>query len=175
MQIWLNDFRKTALINPKTFYDAQISIRQGDKYKEMKLIEPKHYIYPLELLSKLLNRKISVFVSSDSQLAINYFINLTSDKYEFSYYNFQRNRRGFVFKRSYLGYQNTLVSLADLWESKNSNYMVGTLSSNWVNLITQLRLHYHPNMDLPFFEVGDTNCVTPSQCRFYKQEINIRW
>lgn len=172
---WFNIYKKNFLVNPKSFYDVEIFVRHGDKFTEMKLIDVKKYVFPLKIISKLLNRKISVYVSSDSQIALDFLINLSDRKYEISYLKFQRSQNGFSFKSSNNGFYNTLLSFADLWESKNSNYHIGTLSSNWNKLIIQLRLQYFPPMNLPYFEVGDIKCITPVQCRLYDIPINFKW
>ena len=169
----VNEIRNKALVNPKDHYDVMIHVRHGDKHKEMKLINTKDYVYPLEIISKLLQKKLSVFVSSDDQEAIDYLINLDKKKYEFSYFNFKHHSNGYSDKKR--GFDNSLQTFADLFESAKANYLIGTLISNVDRVILELRLLYGGDMNLPFFDVSETICITFSQCKALGMVFNLIW
>lgn len=168
---FLEKFKKKSLINEKKIYDVSISVRHGDKGVEMTLINTTDYVYPLKLLSKLFNRKLSVFVSSDNQNAIDSLLSLNSDKFEISYFNYQRSKKGFAVDNSVDMFNNSIHSFAEL--SQSIKYIIGTIRSNWNNLILQLRLQYLPPMELPYFEVGNKKCITPYHCKFFNQEFSL--
>lgn len=173
MEKWINNFRNEALINPKEFYDVSIFIRHGDKSREMKLIPTNEYMYPLEILSRLLNRKISVLVSSDSSLSINYFSNLNSSKFEFSYFKYERPLKGHYFTNVKDIFNNSIQSFSDLFESIKANYLIGTLQSQWCKLILEMKLFSNFNMNLPYFEIGQIKCITPIHCRYLKKKLKF--
>lgn len=168
MKFWLNDFKTKNLINSKDQYDVAINVRHGDKHLEMLLIDTKDYIYPLEILHKLLDRKLFVFISSDDESAIQFLLKLNKDKYDISYINQTRSPKGFFMQKNLKnGFNQSIFSFSDLSESIKANYLIGTLSSNWNRLILELRLQYGSYMNLPYFEVGNNQCVTPNQCKLY--------
>ena len=169
----VGEIRNKSLVNPKDHYDVMIHVRHGDKYTEMKLINTEDYVYPLVIISKLLKRKLNVFVSSDDQKAIDYLINLDSNKYEFSYYNFKHHPNGY--NNGKRGFDNSLQTFADLFESAKGNYMIGTFGSNVDRLILELRLQYGGDMNLTFFDVSETLCVTCVQCRSLDMKFNFYW
>lgn len=171
----LHSFRNKYLINPKSKYDVSIHIRNGDKFLEMKLVDTNNYIYPLEILYVLFKRKLSIFVSSDAQPAIDYFASLKNEKFEISYFNYQRPNKGYYLKNLTNGFNNAVQSYSNLLESINSHYVIGTLQSNWNRLIIELRLQYQSNMEYPYFEVGDIHCITPYQCKKCRTDIDFGW
>lgn len=171
----ISDFRKKFLINPKDLYDVSIHIRHGDKYKEMKLINTQFYTYPLEILHKLLKRKLSVFVSSDDPSAIDYFVSLDKKKYEISYFNYQGQEKVYDLNNLTNGFNNSIQSFSNLLESNKSRYLIGTLKSNWNRLILEVRLQNHHVMDLPYFEVGEIECITPTQCNYINSTLSFSW
>ena len=130
----IEEFKNKTLINEKKTYDVSICIRHGDKSGEMELINTSDYTYPLELLSKLFNRKLSVFVTSDDQNAIDYFCKINSMKFDISYFRFNRSIDGFNINNNNK-FNTAIQSFAELMQSIKANYLVGTLRSNWNNLI----------------------------------------
>lgn len=171
----IDDFRKKHLINPKSQYDVSLHIRHGDKHREMPLIKTDFYLYPLEILFKLFNRRLSVFISSDDQSAVNFFDSIDKKKFDISYFDFQRQKNGYNLKRLSNGFNNSIQSFSNLIESINSHYLIGTLQSNWNRLILELRLQYQPEMELPYFEVGGIRCVTPIQCKHFSSDLYFDW
>lgn len=175
MKVKLNDLRYKYLINPKDQYDVAINVRHGDKYLEMKLINTQDYVFALELLYKMLGRKLLVFISSDEESAIQYLLMMDRKKYEISYINKKRPSTGYNMKTLKNGFNNSLLSYADLTESIKAKYLIGTLSSNWNRLILELRLQHGSYMDLPYFEVGRKECLTPNQCVSLNFSRNYNW
>ncbi|KAH0787874.1 mitochondrial inner membrane protein required for protein import [Histomonas meleagridis] len=173
---WVKEFRNKALVNPKDHYDVSMHIRKGDKYLEMKLIDTSKYLYPLEVLNKLIRKdKISVFISSDDQQPIDYFLKFR-DRFDISYYNFSRRKGGFDLWKINDFFDMSLSSFANLEEAVNADYVIGTLSSNWNRLILELNMQYYPNATkFPYLEVGDVQCLTPYQCEVCNKTLNFGW
>lgn len=168
-------FREKYLVNPKEHYDVSVSIIQGDKYLEMPLAPPKYYTYPIELIHKLLGRKISVFVCSDAQFPITYFSTLNQSKFEFSYFNHRRPEKGYSQEKNVThSFIFMIQSFADLFETTKGQNMIGTLGSNWNRLMLELRLQQDTTMNLPYFEVGSLPSISPNHCKHLNSRLYIQ-
>ncbi|KAH0791123.1 mitochondrial inner membrane protein required for protein import [Histomonas meleagridis] len=178
---WLKEFKEKYIVNAKDHYDVSIFIRRGSKYLEMNLVPSDKYRYPLEIIRKLEsydNKKLSVFVNSDDSNALNEFLQY-KDFYDFSYYNCTRPKGGHDHSNAHdakTALWESISSLANLQELIKADYMIGTVGSNWGRLIIELNMQYfNKSVRFPFFEVGDSVCVTPSHCRVCNKKLSFIW
>jgi hypothetical protein len=134
-------------------FDVTVHIRHGDKYREMPLVEDRHYMNVVEMLRQLEGRNLSVFLATDDPISVSFF----------------RNQSGVqLYDIPRMGYSNFMESiyyLSNLWALTRCKFTVGTYSSNVDRWLRGLMNVVSNTSSSLFFEVGWRPCLSVTHCR----------
>lgn len=142
---------------------VQVHIRRGDKWKEADPIRDSAYSLAAQALynnsasfcSPPACLENSIFISTEDESAIDYFVNHTSWAVHYVAYEggFKTNTTDTVTIARNIGpSRDMLGSLLNLELALECGAWVGTLSSNWCRLIDQLRSTVACKAELPFLD-----------------------
>lgn len=170
---WMKELEEDYLVNPVDEYDVSLYVRHGDKGEEMKIISDYQYVYALDVIQKLLNKKkLNVFLSTEDPRTIEWFVKNTN--HSLTYFDFQIGNYRLDYAIE-LGCILTRQMLANLKHSLFSKFVIGTLASNFNRLIQELRMTTAGYANSIYFEVGDHPCVSLEHCRFIGDEFHMNW
>ncbi|OHT00335.1 hypothetical protein TRFO_08003 [Tritrichomonas foetus] len=171
---YMNNIRNQMLRNPRDEYDFFLHVRHGDKAVEMKLIDTKNYLKPILMMQKLLQRNLSILVSSEDPSAINYFVENEHLFESVSYFDYPRSNEGYMQNRGKY-FDVAMKSFANIRESQKAKMIIGTFGSNWNRLVFELHQTHLIDTPYPYFEVGCQACITQYQCRKKNQTYDLDW
>ena len=170
---WMKELEEDYLINPVDEYDVSLYVRHGDKGQEMEIVHDRQYVYALDVIQKILNKKkLNVFLSTEDPKTIEWFVNNTN--YSLTYFDFQLGNYNLELA-STLGSILTRQMLANLKHSLFSKFVIGTLASNFNRLIQELRMTTAGYANSIYFEVGEHPCVSLEHCRLNGEEFHMNW
>lgn len=125
-------------------------IRHGDKIKEMKLIPTYQYEKAVTFFKSIVNENFIIYLSSDDpnvfkEMNRNYLINYL--KFNRSDYNKTRTYK-------VKGGELTIYVLADIKGALSCYSFCGTIKSNIIKIINELRMTVGFRLNSPFFEMN---------------------
>lgn len=170
---WVNELEEDYLVNPVDHYDVSIHVRHGEKSSEMKLVYGEEVMSAIKVIMKLLNKnKLNIFVSTEDPKIISWFIKNTS--HSITYFDFHLEN---WYPKQYTTLASVLVPqmLANMKHSLFSNFVIGTIGSNWNRLIIELRMTTAGYANNYYFEVGSHDCVSFEHCRLMNKPFHMNW
>ena len=135
---WVKELEEDYLVNPVDHYDVSIHVRHGEKSSEMKLVYGDDIMSAIKVIMKLLNKnKLNIFLSSEDPKIIEWFNDNTN--HSITYFDFQLEN---FYPKQYTTLASVLVPqmLANMKHSLFSNFVIGTIGSNWNRLLIELRM-----------------------------------
>lgn len=126
-------------------------IRHGDKIKEMKLIPTQQYEYVVRFFKSIVKENFYLYISSDDP---NVFEEINI-KYPKIYLHFNRTDYNRTKKYNIRGSSLTLYVLADIMCSISCYSFCGTIKSNIIKVINDLRTTVGFQSNSPYFEMSE--------------------
>ena len=136
----------------------------------MKLIDADVYKEAINIITSFgMKKNYTVYVNADDEESIH---SIHSLPYSISSFDHARHNYGILElnQQSHIG----LISFADLFNHIRADHCIGTISSNWCQLIYGLRNTVGMKSDGFIVEVGDQKCISYSHC-ILKKAQSIRW
>ena len=167
---WIREYEKETCEECKNEYDISVHIRHGDKGIEVRLIDADVYKEAIKIITSLgMKKNYTVYVNADDEESIH---SIHSLPYSISSFGHARHNYGILElnQQSHIG----LISFADLFNHIRADHCIGTISSNWCQLIYGLRSTVGMKSDGFIVEVGDQKCISYSHC-ILKKAQSIRW
>ena len=168
---WIRDYEKENCKECKNEYDISLYIRHGDKHLEMKLVDADVYKDATKLLTSLnMKKNYSIYVNGDDQESIDIVHSLPYDVVSF---NRTRNNAalGHLRRQRHIG----LISMADIYDQIRADHCVGTIRSNWCQVIYSLKMTVAMKSDGFIFDVGKRICMTHSNCVSRGLVEKVKW
>lgn len=125
-------------------------IRHGDKIKEMKLIPTYQYEKAITFFKSIVNENFILYVSSDDP---NVFNEINSN-YSIEYIRFNRSDYNKIKTYKIRGSALTIYVLADIKAALSCYSFCGTIKSNIIRIINELRMTVGFHSNSPFFEMS---------------------
>jgi hypothetical protein len=151
-------------------FDVSIHIRGGDKKSETQRADTKCYIASVDLIRRLLGRRVSVFLCTDVPSALEefrrakgidlYFVNIP-----------WRPHNSFLTLKPF-GDRAGLMTVADIFLATKSRYFIGEWASNVDRLIVELRSTVMALASNPFLEQGKADCISTAHCEMLGRKFN---
>jgi hypothetical protein len=154
----------------ETHFDISIHVRGGDKQKEAKPAPARYYIRTVDTIRKMLGRRVSVFLCTDQQHVVEEMRRAEGiDLYVLN--DPHRDYNSWLLLRRF-GDRVGLYTVADVMCAVKSDYLLGTWSSNFERLITELRSTTFKLASKPFVEVGRASCISTAHCELLGKHFN---
>ena len=147
---WIREYEKENCKGCKNEYDISTHIRHGDKGSEMKLIDADVYKEAIKIITSLgMKKNYTVYVNADDQESVDVIHTLP---YDVASFNQSRHNYGVIQNKDEKNVG--LISFANLYNQIRADHSVGTIHSNWCQLIYELKLTVGMKSDGFILEVG---------------------
>jgi hypothetical protein len=155
-------------------FDISMHVRQSD-VREWRTVNNPEYASVLYMMRKILGRDPTVFLATDSDESIEYFSNLPG----FKVYTIKGFSRGAFSTNDEIrikaGDIGSLYAWADLYMLAHGNILIGTLTSNVIRLVMELRAVQYEMASNLMMEVGQTRCVSMAHCEHHGIPWKFDW
>jgi hypothetical protein len=145
-----------------THFDISLHIRRGDKKSEALPVPTDGYVIAINLITKLLRRRPTVFLCTDDEGAFEEIKAIKGIRLYYLNDPYRKYNRFKALKR--FGDQVGIQTLSDIMLATQSTYFIGSWSSNVERLIMELRATIFKKASNPFLEVGKAKCVSAAHC-----------
>ncbi len=168
---WIREYEKESCKDCKNEYDISTHIRHGDKGSEMRLIDADVYKEAIKIITSLgMKKNYTVYVNADDQESVDVIHSLPYD-----IASFNQSRHNFGYNENKLEKHVGLISFANLYNQVRADHIVGTIGSNWVRLIYELKSTVGMKSDGFILEVGRVLCISSSHCSSKGNILQTGW